>query len=123
MTIRRLVAIPFVAVGAYQVLLCLLLTVASLWLTIPLTFSIVAVTCLLRCVLSTPSRKLESTAWLLTFIAWSVYHLFFALAYWSPRIAGVGVHFDHWFIPTAIATWMGSLAMFILCARRDGRIK
>ena len=115
---RRLVAITFLVVGASQVLFFGLLLERGLWAAVPLSLNIVTEICLLRCVLPAPSSKVQLTAWVLTFIAWSVYHLFVVLVHYKPQLAGGGIGIDLWFTVTAAVAWIGSLAMLILYAKR-----
>lgn len=115
---RRLIAIAFLVVGFSQVLLFLFLMQRGLWSAVPLTLSIAMETYLLRCILAASSPKVELTAWLLTFIAWSVYHFFVILAHWNPKITGGGMDTERWFTAAAITAWIGSLAMVALCTKQ-----
>jgi hypothetical protein len=107
---RRLIAIAFLVVGLFQILVfALLILFRGRWAAVPLTLSIVMETCLLRCVLSPSSRKVQLTAWILTFLTWSLYHLL-VLAHW--------IQSERWFTAVAIVAWIGAGAMFVLCKRQ-----
>jgi hypothetical protein len=120
---RRLIAIAFLIVGFYLVLLFLFLMERGLWSAVPLILSIAMETFLLRCILAASPPKVELAAWVLTFIAWSAYHFFVILAHWNPMITGGGVGIERWGTATAFTAWIGSIAMVALCTKQANHKK